>query len=130
MKSTIYVNNDLDVVTARMRTREIARAMGFRSADQARISLAASELARVLSWNTKGRGEILVCDTIENGNQGLEVSCLVQAEYLTQDEKTRDSTLLSLPYRSLTGARQLVDESTVEKLTEQQVLVKLIKWLK
>ena len=38
----IYINNDLDVVTARMQAREMARQLGFRTADQARISLAAS----------------------------------------------------------------------------------------
>jgi anti-sigma regulatory factor (Ser/Thr protein kinase) len=130
MKRKIYVNNDLDVVTTRMQAREMAKSMGFRTADQARISLAASELARMLSWNTTTPGEILICDTVQNGHQGMEVSCIVQTRYLTLDEKTKDSTLVSMPNRSLTGARQLVDESHVEKQSNQKALVKLIKWLK
>jgi len=36
----VYINNDLDIVTARMQAREMARQVGFGTADQARISLA------------------------------------------------------------------------------------------
>ncbi len=130
MKRKIYVNNDLDVVTTRMQTREMAKALGFRTTDQARISLAASELARVLSYNTDIPGEIFIAATTNNGHQGLEVSCLVQTKYLSINERCQDSTLNSLPHRSLTGACQLVDESTVEKQNDQHVLVRLIKWMK
>ena len=49
-ETKIYVNNDLDIVMTRMQVRDMAKKMGFGTADQARISLAASELARVLSW--------------------------------------------------------------------------------
>lgn len=56
----IHVNNDLDIVTARLQAREMAKEMGFGTADQARISLATSELARVLSWNTDRCSEIVI----------------------------------------------------------------------
>ena len=59
----IYVNNDLDIVTARLQAREMAKELGFRTADQARISLAVSELARALSWNNNGPSEIVMSDT-------------------------------------------------------------------
>ena len=44
-ETKIYVNNDLDIVMARMQARNVAKEMGFGTVDQARISLAASELA-------------------------------------------------------------------------------------
>ena len=52
IETKIYINNDLDIVVARMQTRRVAKEMDFSTVDQARISLAASELARLLTWTT------------------------------------------------------------------------------
>lgn len=130
IKRRICVNSDLDVVTTRMKAREIAKEMGFQTADQARISLATSELARMLSWNTDTPGEIFISETIANGHRGFQVCCKVQAKYLAVSENAQDSTLASMPHQSLTGARRLVDESVVEPHGDELVLVKLVKWLK
>lgn len=125
----IYINNDLDIVTARMQVRELAKEMGFRTADQARISLAASELARVISWNTDSPGQIVLSNANRNGNNGLLVKGAIQLKYLSAESQADDSSLVSVPCRSLSGARQLVDESFVEKQNNHQALVTLIKWL-
>jgi serine/threonine-protein kinase RsbT len=130
MERRIYINNDLDIVTARMQARVIAKQMGFGTADQARISLAASELARVLSWNTDIPGEIIMSDTSQNGHKGLQVTCLVQLEYVSAKGKSNQAGGGTIPSRSLTGACQLVDESIVEEQGPKQALVTLIKWLK
>ena len=45
----ITIHNDLDIVVARLKAREVARELGFGTIDQARISLAAGELARTLA---------------------------------------------------------------------------------
>ena len=124
MERKIYINNDLDVVAARMQARELAKQMGFRTADQARISLAASELAKVLSWNTDAPGEIIMSDTSQNGYQGFQVVCKVDLRHLSADDQS------SGPSRSLAGACQLVDESIVEEQDTKLALVTLIKWLK
>jgi serine/threonine-protein kinase RsbT len=126
----IYINNDLDVVTARMQAREMAKQLGFRTADQARISLAASELARVLSWNTNSAGEIVMSDTSQNGHQGMQVACRVELRYLSADNDAKQLDELSEASRSLAGACELVDESIVEEQSNEQALVTLIKWLK
>jgi len=122
----IYINNDLDIVVVRMQAREMAKQMGFGTADQARISLAASELARVLSWNTGESGEIIMSDASQNGQQGLQVACLVNLELISGDDQqgTAGSN------RSLSGACQLVDESIVEEQDDTSAQVTLIKWLK
>jgi len=124
MERKIYINNDLDVVAARMQARELAKQMGFRTADQARISLAASELAKVLSWNTDAPGEIIMSDTSQNGYHGFQVVCMVDLKHLSADDQS------SGPSRSLAGACQLVDESIVEEQDTKLALVTLIKWLK
>jgi serine/threonine-protein kinase RsbT len=120
----IYINNDLDIVVVRMQAREMAKQMGFGTADQARISLAASELARVLSWNTDESGEIVMSDANQNGQNGLQVVCLVNLGLVGDDQNSAGSN------RSLAGACQLVDESIVEEQENNRAQVTLIKWLK
>ncbi len=123
----IYINNDLDIVVVRMQAREMAKQMGFGTADQARISLAASELARVLSWNTSESGEIVLTNASQNGQNGLQVVCLVNLELIASDDSPGPSGSSN---RSLTGACQLVDESIVEEQENNRAQVTLIKWLK
>ncbi len=123
----IYVNNDLDVVMARLQAREMAKQIGFGTADQARISLAASELAKMLSWDTGQTGEIVMSDTQSNGHQGIQVTCLIKLEYLPQADTTSEGPSLS---RNLAGACQLVDESLIEPLDSKQARITLMKWLK
>lgn len=123
-ETKVYINNDLDIALARMQARELAKKMGFSTADQARISLAASELARVLSWTPQSPSELVISNTSRNGHQGLQVVCLVQREHISaQGEDT------SVPNKSFAGACKLVDESSVDVKNDTQALVTLIKWL-
>ncbi len=43
---SLPIRNDLDIVTARVEAREVAKELGFGTIDQARIATATSELAR------------------------------------------------------------------------------------
>jgi serine/threonine-protein kinase RsbT len=125
----VHVNNDLDIVMARMQAREMAKQMGFGTADQARISLAASELARVLSWNGNKSGEVVMSAIKQNEHQGLQVICLVSLKYIPTKDKVDWAKEPSVPTRSLAGACQLVDESIVEEQDSKQARITLIKWL-
>ena len=49
---TFVVREDYDVIISRSAVRELARSIGMRTADQARISLAASSAARALGIGT------------------------------------------------------------------------------
>jgi serine/threonine-protein kinase RsbT len=119
----IYVNNDLDIAVARMQAREMAKEMGFSTVDQARISLAASELARVLSWNPHDPGEIVMSGADRNGHLGLQVDCVVDLETMGDPPNPQQN-------ESLAGACRLVDESIVEAQDDKYTRVTLIKWLK
>ncbi len=122
----IYINNDLDIVTARMQAREMARQIGFGTTDQARISLAASELARLLAWNTgKKPGEITLSPTNKNGHPGMQVACLLSFDQISSDSEADQTP----KQRGLDGARQLVDESSVEPQGDKYARVTLLKWL-
>lgn len=125
----VYVSSDLDVVTARMKARKMAKQMGFSTADQARISLAASELARALSWNNDAPGEIIFSETSQNGQQGFQVACLVKQEYVSTEDQANSSQQTSIPTRCVSGACQLLDESMVEVQDDQNAQIILIKWL-
>lgn len=127
---SISINSDFDIVAARMQTREIAKQMGFGTTDQARISLATSELARVISWNRNHRSEIVLSDACKNGYQGIQVVCLIDLEYLPGGDKSRQTKDTPMPQHSLAGARQLVDESKVEVLDDKQARITLMQWLK
>jgi serine/threonine-protein kinase RsbT len=131
MDNTIFISSDLDVVMARIEARKLAKQMGFNTADQARISLAASELARALSWNNEAPGEIVFSPTSQNGQQGIQVVCFVKREFIevapNGDLSPRQE--ISIPNRCLTGARQLVDESFVKEQGDQKAQLVLIKWL-
>ncbi len=130
IKRKMYVNNDLDIVTTRMQARQVAKEMGFSTADQARISLAASELARVICWNGSGPGELVMSNARQNGHEGLQVTCLVDLEYVPTTDKKDWAEEPSVASRSLAGACQLVDESLVEEHDNDHAQVTLIKWLK
>jgi serine/threonine-protein kinase RsbT len=52
----IPVKTDLDIVSARVEGRNLAKEMGFGTVDQARIATAISELARnIVLYAPKGR---------------------------------------------------------------------------
>ncbi len=129
VETKIYVNNDLDIVIVRMQTRELAKKMGFSTADQARISLAASEMARVLTWVTRKSSEMIIRNAQKNGQQGLQVICLVKRDYLPKNNGPNNLDEVSVPGRSFVGACRLVDENIIEPHNDQHALVTLIKWL-
>jgi serine/threonine-protein kinase RsbT len=126
----VYINNDLDIVTARMQAREIARQMGFGTADQARISLAASELARLLAW-TPGQQprEITMSPATRNGHPGIQVACLICFDQIPADSEGNEAEELLKQNHSLEGARQLVDESFIEPQDNNYTRITLVKWL-
>jgi serine/threonine-protein kinase RsbT len=125
-ETKIYVNNDLDIVIARMQARNVAKRMGFNTADQARISLVASELARVLSWTKGETTEMVISPARKNGCQGLQVSCIIQRKYIPTEPEPKEV----VSSNSFTGACRLVDESNIELENDHQARVTLVKWLK
>jgi anti-sigma regulatory factor (Ser/Thr protein kinase) len=105
----------------------MARQIGFGTADQARISLAASELARLLVWQIGAQpGEIILSPTNKNGHPGMQVACLLSFEQISGDNEAAE---LPRSGAGLEGARQLVDESFIEPQGDKYARVTLMKWL-
>lgn len=130
----VSINDESDVIVARMEARQMAKKIGFGTVDQARISLAASELARLACATINQSGEIVISDTVENGHQGMQVVCLVdmKSEKLVKSEPSSVSSLImseQLKFRrGLASVSRLVDESVLDLSENGQASVTLIKW--
>ena len=123
----VSIKNELDVVGARQRARQIASLCGFGSQDQVRIATAVSELARNI-YNYAGEGKIHFLIEGDTAPQVLEI-CV-------EDKGPGISNLdliLSGNYQSPTGmgkgvlgARRLMDRFDI-KTSSKGTLIKLQK---
>ncbi len=113
----IYINTDMDVAVARLQAREAARSMGFGTVDQARISLATSELARSLWSAMPEPDEVWVSRLYRGARVGLQV-----------DYVRRKAASAPVSMADLVGVSHLVDECTVQSDPEHATHVTLIKW--
>jgi serine/threonine-protein kinase RsbT len=128
----IPVKTDLDIVSARLEGRSLARELGFGSIDQARIATAISELARnVVLYAPEGKVRVrsVVSD---DGGRGIEVVCedngpgIANVELVMQDGYSTSSGLgMGLP-----GTKRLMDEFEIETKLGIGTKVKVRKWLK
>jgi serine/threonine-protein kinase RsbT len=127
----VPIHSDLDIVTARVEGRELAKELGFGVIDQARIATAISELTRNIVQYTE-EGEAILY-SIEQGNHiGIEVVCkdrgpgIADVELAMQDGYSTSSSLgMGLP-----GARRLMDEFEIESQVGVGTTVTIRKWLR
>ena len=112
----IPVKTDLDIVSARVEGRNLARELGFGTVDQARIATAISELARnIILYAPEGK-VIVRAIVSDDGGQGIEVVCedngpgIANVELVMQDGYSTSSGLgMGLP-----GTKRLMDEFELE----------------
>ena len=128
----IPVKTDLDIVSARVEGRNLAKEMGFGTIDQARIATAISELARnVILYAPEGRVTVKAIVS-DDGGQGIEVVCeddgpgIANVELVMQDGYSTSSGLgMGLP-----GTKRLMDEFEIETKLGIGTKVTVRKWLK
>jgi hypothetical protein len=115
----IAINNDIDIITARMMVREAARRYGLSLTDQSCISLATSSLANAMGMgqDVANSGEILVECVQKGTKRGLRVSCLKHQS--VSDEET---------IKKFGDSRWLVDELEMTRVNSGGVSVALTKW--
>ncbi len=126
----IPVNNDLDIVSARVEGRNMAKMLGFGVIDQARIATAISELARNVVLYTNG-GQV-VLEVIElDGRQGIQITCsdqgpgIADIDLVMQDGYSSQRGLgMGLP-----GTRRLMDDFEIESQLGVGTTVTVRKWL-
>lgn len=128
----IPVKTDLDIVSARVEGRTLARDLGFGTIDQARIATAISELARnIVLYAPEGKVTIRAVLS-DDGGTGIEVVCedngpgIANVELVMQDGYSTSSGLgMGLP-----GTKRLMDEFEIETKLGVGTRVTVRKWLK
>lgn len=127
----VVIKNDLDIVTARVEGRNLARTLGFGVIDQARIATAISELARNIVLYAK-TGQVTV-RPIENMRQrGIEVVCTDNGPGITdvalvmrEGYSSRRGLGMGLP-----GTKRLMDEFEISSQPGVGTTVTVRKWLR
>ena len=127
----IPVSNDLDIVSARVEGRNVAKGLGFGVIDQARIATAISELARnVVLYASSGRIELAVVEA--DGRRGIQIVCrdegpgIADVDLVMQDGYSSQRGLgMGLP-----GTRRLMDEFQIDSKPNSGTTVTVRKWLK
>jgi hypothetical protein len=113
---SIDVRNSLDIISARMMVRQLARTVGLRTMDQARIALATSSLAYALGLDNGHKGQITVESCAGHDRQGVRVVCTVS---VGENEET-----------PLFGdARWMVDDYEMARPLPGQLKATIIKWV-
>ena len=127
----VPVRSDLDIVTARVEGRELAKEIGFGVIDQARIATAISELTRnIVQYADHGQAAIRPVESA--GRAGIEVVCEDQGPGIPDIELAlRDgySTSKSLGM-GMSGAKRLMDEFEIQSEIGVGTTVTVRKWLR
>ncbi|MGB9724130.1 MAG: anti-sigma regulatory factor [Chloroflexia bacterium] len=128
---TLLIRSDLDIVSARVEGRDMAKALGFGTIDQARIATAISELTRNIVLYA-GEGTVTL-RPIERGNKkGIEVICEdhgpgIEDINLVMQEGYSTSRGLGM---GLPGAKRLMDEFEIQSQVGKGTRVTARKWLR
>ena len=113
---TMAVNNESDIVLLRLHVRDLARAIGMNLADQARISLAASSVAKAIGLSAAHHGSVTIDDCCCDERTGVRVICT------GKNGKTAHAS------DTLGDVRWMVDELAFEVSPSHEVQVTLVKW--
>lgn len=115
----VNLTGDLDIVLARQRARENARALGFGLTDQTRFATAVSEVARqALAYQENG--SISFAMVRAGARQGLECTCFGCAP--PQDAS-------AAMQEAFDGAKRLVDSFAVQPIDGGEIVIVMRQWL-
>jgi serine/threonine-protein kinase RsbT len=125
----VPINEDVDIVTARQKGRELAKELGFTSTDLALIATAISELARNIILYANN-GEIIM-DVAENGTKrGIKVMARDDGPGIPDIDRALEegfSTSRSLGL-GLSGVRRLMDDFNIVSEIGRGTSVTVKKW--
>jgi serine/threonine-protein kinase RsbT len=126
----VQIRNDADIVTARLKGRDLALRAGFKDTDLILIATAISEVARNIVSYAKS-GEIRLVLEKRKGRSGIVVIASDQGPGIPDIEEamqdgfsTGNSLGLGLP-----GAKRLMDEFEIRSKVGKGTTVTLKKWV-
>lgn len=128
-KQCVWILNEWDIIEARSLGKTAARELGFNAVDQAKITVAISELARNI-FKYAGRGQIHLCQLLSENNPGLQVHAVDQGPGMDIEKVMVDgySTSGGLGC-GLSGVKRLMDDFTVTSSPEEGTSILTSKWL-
>ena len=128
----LAIRDEVDIISARQRAREVAKALGFGAVDQSRIATAVSELTRnVVRYATDGRGEMLIRTHVQSGRgTGLEIVVRDEGPGIPDIEQAMSAGFTSGPGMGmgLPGTKRLMDEMEIESAPGHGTIVTIRKW--
>ena len=128
-KSTVEIITEWDIVAARQLGRNEAKAMGFGTVDQARITTAISELARNI-YLYAYTGQITI-ERLEGEKRGLRITASDKGPGIGDVRKVMEdgySTSGGLG-AGLPGVRRLMDVMDIQYAVGHGAIVQIEKWL-
>lgn len=128
-KQCVWILNEWDIIEARSLGKTAARELGFNAVDQAKITVAISELARNI-FKYAGRGQIHLCQLLSENNPCLQVHAVDQGPGMDIEKVMVDgySTSGGLGC-GLSGVKRLMDDFTVTSSPEEGTSILTSKWL-
>ncbi|WP_409304028.1 anti-sigma regulatory factor [Peribacillus sp. SCS-155] len=127
----IEINTEMDIVTARGKGREIAKALNFGAVDQVRIITAISELARNI-FLYAGTGFIDIEAIEQQGKRGIRVIASDEGPGIADIRKAMEdgySTSGGLG-AGIPGVKRLMDEFSIDSEVGKGTTITAIKWTK
>jgi serine/threonine-protein kinase RsbT len=126
----VEVLGEGDIVSARVKAKAIAEAMGFNYIDQTRIATAVSELARN-AFQYAGRGRVTITPVEREGGRGMEIVVEDHGSGIKDVElalKGGYSTSRGLGM-GLSGSKKLMDEFDIKTRVGEGTVITIRKWL-
>ncbi|HEY4566116.1 ATP-binding protein [Planococcaceae bacterium Storch 2/2-2] len=130
-RSSVSIYTEWDVVAARQLGRDEAKAVGFGTVDQARITTAISELARNI-YLYAGTGEIEIERLHDGKRTGLKIIAsddgpgIQDVRRVMEDGFTTSGGLGA----GMPGVQRLVDEFKIETEIGKGTKITAVKWLR
>lgn len=131
LQSCVQILNEWDIVAVRQLGRNVAKEVGFRTVDQARITTAISELARNI-FLYAGQGEICIKKEFMDGKLGLVIVAKDQGPGIADIRRVMEDgyTTSGGLGAGLPGVKRLMDEFDIQSKIDEGTVITAIKWIR
>ncbi|WXG47235.1 MAG: ATP-binding protein [Candidatus Atabeyarchaeum deiterrae] len=126
----VDASSDARAITAADQAKDLAKKLGFSEADQSRIAISTSELARNIVVHAHGTGRIVIKPIEEGDRVGIVIIADDSGPGIADVEKALEdgfSTKKGLGI-GLSGAKRLMDEFSIETEVGRGTKVTIKKW--
>lgn len=121
--NVVSIRSEQDIIAARMAARDVARKIGFNAVDQARIAMAASNLARNIVLQA-GEGSVTINQIQRDREYGIELVFEDQRQGADADAPPAAAAPTLLPDAS----QDLMDEIDTTNATDSGTRITCRKW--